>query len=94
MNIWGTFTDRLTSAAHNLAADVGVETNDARNAAADLVAQAGAGASITAAAAVGAHDNVYTKIQQVGADWRSWLALFVAVLIVFYAILRSQRKGK
>lgn len=93
LNIWQTFTEKVSGAVNNVAASVTTQTDSVRDAAADAIAQAGAGSSIALAAKVGSQGNVYTKIQAVGADWRTWAILGVAILVVFFFIVRSHKRG-
>lgn len=91
MNIWDTFKSKVAESVNHVADSVSLEVSRTRNNAADVVAQVGAGASITAAASVGASGNAYQKIQTVGADYRTWIALGVLILVVFYFILRRKK---
>lgn len=91
LNILDAFKAKVSEAASNVAASVASNVNGVRDAAADAIAEAGTGSSVALAAKVGSQGNIYTKIQAIGADWRTWALLGVSILVVFYFIVRRKK---
>lgn len=89
-DVWQNVKSSAQSAASDLAADFAKESANVRNDTADAIARAGAQITIGTAAAVGAPGNKYQTVQTVLADWRIWLALVVAILVVVYFVSRKR----
>lgn len=91
LNILDAFKAKVSEAVSNVTASVASNVNGVRDAAADAIAEAGTGSSVALAAKVGSQGNIYTKIQAIGADWRTWALLGVSILVVFYFIVRRKK---